>query len=127
MRNLTIPAALVFAAFLALPSCKDEVAGAAADNTASNERDRDGTNTTPIDQKNNENDLQIVQDIRKALVDSAQLSLNAHNVKVISTNGVVTLRGPVESSAERTSVENIAKAVSGVARIDNQIEVVTTP
>src|SRR5688572_16893526 len=120
MRYLTV---LALAALFALPACKDEVAGAAPDNTARNERDRDGANPTPIDQKNNENDLRIVQEIRKALVDDDQLSLDAHNAKVISVNGVVTLRGPVESDAERDAVAATATAVAGVTRVDNQLEV----
>jgi osmotically-inducible protein OsmY len=120
MRHLTV---LALAALFALPACKDEVSGAAPDNTARNERDRDGANPTPLDQKNNENDLRIARDIRKALLEDDQLSLNAHNAKVISSDGVVTLRGPVESSAERSTVEGIAKAAAGVTRVDNQLEV----
>ena len=120
MRHLTV---LAFAALFALSACKDEVSGAAPDNTARNERDRAGANSTPFDQKNGENDVRIARDIRKALLDDDQLSLNAHNAKVISSNGVVTLRGPVESSAERSTVEGIAKAVAGVTRVDNQLEV----
>jgi hyperosmotically inducible periplasmic protein len=120
MRHLTV---LALAALFALPACKDEVAGAEPDNTARNERDREGNNPTPLDQKNNENDLRIAQEIRKALVDNDQLSLNAHNVKVISVNGLVTLRGPVQSNAERDTVEVIATAVAGVTRVDNQLEV----
>lgn len=118
--------ALALAALFALPACNKEVSNAAPDNTARNERDRDGTKPTPIDQKNNETDLRIVRDIRKALVDNDQLSVNAHNAKVISMDSVVTLRGPVDSSAERTNVEDIARGVAGVLRVDNQLEVKAT-
>lgn len=121
MRYLAVGA---FAILFGLTSCKEEVAGAEkADNTVRNERDRDGASVTPGDQDNDENDLRIVQDIRKALVKNDQLSLNAHNAKVVSVNGVVTLRGPVESAAERTAIDNIAKGVAGVTRVDNQLEV----
>ena len=115
--------ALALAALFALPACKEEVSNAAPDNTAVNERDRDGTNPTPLDQKNNETDVRITQDIRKAVMDNKELSVNAHNAKVISMNGVVTLRGPVETTAERDTIEDIATAVAGVVRVDNQLEV----
>jgi osmotically-inducible protein OsmY len=110
-------------ALVALTACKQDVAGAEADNTARNERDRDGSTATPLDQGNAEGDLRIVEDIREALVDNDELSVNAHNVKVICVDGLVTLRGPVESTAERTTIESIAKGVSGVTRVDNQLEV----
>jgi osmotically-inducible protein OsmY len=121
MRHFTTGA---FIALLGLMACKEQVAGAEkADNTARNERDRADNTVTPVDQGNDDEDLRIVQDIRKALVDSDQLSLNAQNAKVICVDGLVTLRGPVESAAERTTIEDIATGVAGVTRVENQLEI----
>jgi osmotically-inducible protein OsmY len=51
------------------------------------------------------------------------LSMNAHNVKIITSNGIVTLRGPVKSQTERAAVEAKAKQVAGVQSVNNQLEV----
>ena len=102
------------------PSASDT----AADNTARNKRDADMDNTkTPIDQSESAEDIRITAEIRRALMDDKQLSTNAHNCKVITDKGVVTLRGPVDSQAEKDSIEAKAKAVAGVVRVDNQLEV----
>ena len=95
----------------------------AADNTDRNERDRNNT-VTPIDQGNNTDDLDTTQRIRRALMDDESLSAVAKNTKIVTANGVVTLRGPVESAAERTSIENAAREASGKNRVDNQLEII---
>jgi len=94
-----------------------------ADNTGTNVRDRDGGTLTAGDQGNSPEDLAITQEIRKALVADDSLSTNAHNVKVITTGGIVTLRGPVNTAAEKTRVFETAQRVAGVKRVDNQLEV----
>jgi hyperosmotically inducible protein len=99
-----------------------EKAPVAADNTKKNERDT-GNTLTPGDQAENEVDRTITQQIRKAVVDKDGLSMNAKNVKIITANGVVTLRGPVKSADEKADIAAIAQRTSGVARVDNQIEV----
>ena len=78
---------------------------------------------SPVDQAENGPDLQISQDIRKAIVADDSLSLDAHNVKVITAAGVVTLRGPVKSEQEKTAIEAKAKQVAGVTRVDSFLEV----
>jgi osmotically-inducible protein OsmY len=95
----------------------------APDNTDINERDRSGDTLTPPDQKENETDLALTQKIRQALVDDDALSVSAQNVKIISQNGTVTLRGPVKDQSEKDSIESKAKAVAGVDKVDNQLEV----
>jgi hyperosmotically inducible periplasmic protein len=94
------------------------------DNTGRNARDREGNTLTPADQNNNEKDLQITQDVRRALTDDKEMSVNARNVKIITRDAVVTLRGPVDSDAEKSKVEAKAKAVGGVARVESQLETV---
>jgi len=93
-----------------------------ADNTAKNERDRDTTNPTPIDQKNNQADIDITAKIRKQVVDT-KMSVNAQNIKIITQGGQVTLRGPVETADEKARIEEIAQSVAGPGKVDSQIEV----
>jgi osmotically-inducible protein OsmY len=95
-----------------------------ADNTAKNAA-TPGADVTA--QSESEADIQISAAIRKAVVDDKALSTNAHNVKITTANGVVTLRGPVKSDQEKSSIESKAKAVGGVARVDNLLEVEKNP
>ncbi|MES2641928.1 MAG: BON domain-containing protein [Myxococcota bacterium] len=101
----------------------DVPAAATADNTARNERDRDGATMTPFDQSESGPDIEITAQIRRAVVGAENLSANADNVKIMTSAGVVTLRGPVATDAEKASIEAMAKAVAGVTRVDNQLEV----
>ena len=106
---------------VAVASCTQNTAPVKADNTARNADSP--TAQTPVDQKENEADLQISQNIRKAIVADDSLSLDAHNVKVITSGGVVTLRGPVKSQQEKAAIDAKAKQVPGVTRVDNFLEV----
>ena len=100
-----------------------EDAGHDADNTDRNDRDRKGDTLTPLDQGKSEADRTITQTIRKAVVDNDNLSTNAHNVKIITVDGAVTLRGPVKTTEEKATVEALAQKASGVKSVDNQLEV----
>lgn len=102
----------------------DDKAGAAdADNTKRNARDADGNTLTPMDQGESEADRTITQNIRKAVVDHDSLSTNAKNVKIITQNGVVTLRGPVKSPEEKAAIAGVAQKTGGVKRVENQLEI----
>ena len=93
------------------------------DNSARNARDRDDQNKTTGDQSENEADRTITQNIRRAVTADDSLSTNAKNVKIITNNGTVTLRGPVKSEKEKAEIEAKAKQVVGVKSVDNQLEV----
>ena len=95
------------------------------DNTGRNVRDRNDATVTPGDQGSSDTDLKITTDIRQALTESDKLSMNAKNVKIITLDRVVTLRGPVESQAERDAIGKVAQSTAGVQRVDNQLEVDT--
>lgn len=95
-----------------------------ADNTGRNVRDRNNATLTPGDQSENESDRVISQKIRKLIMQDDSLSSNAKNVKIITNQGNVTLRGPVNSDSERSKIEAKAKQVDGVGRVINQLEVV---
>ena len=105
------------------------VAGAAdqheADNTGRNVRDRGDKTLTPLDQGGSAADRELTADIRRKIVGDNSLSTNAHNVKIVTIDGVVTLRGPVKSAAEKESVASKAQVAKGVKRVDNQLEVET--
>lgn len=93
-----------------------------ADNTDKNKRDRNESTLTPIDQSNDPADIKITAETRKMLVADESLSANAKNVKVITIAGVVTLRGPVASEAEKTAVAKHAK-MAGAKSVTNEIEI----
>jgi hypothetical protein len=95
----------------------------AADNTKVNRRDSDGAAPTPMDQGNNASDLKTTQEIRKAVVGDGSLSFTAKNVKIITTGGKVTLRGPVKTAQEREKIAAFARKIAGAANVDNQLEV----
>ncbi len=94
----------------------------APNNTAINDRDRDGTTKTSFDQNENQADIDITADIRKQLV-ATTMSVEAQNVKVITQDGKVTLRGPVSSAEEKQTVEKIATTVAGKDKVDSHLEV----
>ena len=98
-----------------------------ADDTARNERDRNDRTLTPMDQGGSAADRTITQEIRKSVVDNDGLSTNAKNIKIITVDGVVTLRGPVKNDAEKTTVAGIARKAAGVKRVDDQLEVERNP
>ena len=93
------------------------------DNTATNERDRSGETKTSGDQSNSSADLKTTQAIRQALMKDGELSTTAKNIKVITANGQVTLRGPVKTAQEKAKVDQIARSAAGGAQIDDQLEV----
>jgi len=94
-----------------------------ADNTALNQRDRSGDTATSGDQSNNSADIKITQAIRQALVKDGELSSTAKNIKVITANGQVTLRGPVNNAQEKAKVDQIARSAAGGAQIVDQLDV----
>jgi osmotically-inducible protein OsmY len=95
----------------------------AADNTARNKVDRNNATVTPIDQGNDKSDLEITAAIRRSLVKNDDLSTDAKNVKIITQNGHVTLRGPVESAGELRAIEKTAREIAGATRVDSHLQV----
>jgi hyperosmotically inducible periplasmic protein len=98
--------------------------GTSPDNSKVNTRDRSSAALTPMDQGGSESDRKITQQIRQELMKDGSLSFTAKNVKVITVNGRVTLRGPVKTEAERSSVEAAARRAAGSgAQVDSQLEI----
>jgi hyperosmotically inducible periplasmic protein len=104
----------------------EPVANPAAEHVPANNTghvwDRDENAKTAVQQSNNEGDLKITQRIRRMLVDDKSLS-TAYDVKIVTVDGVVTLRGPVVSEEERNTIANKATQVAGVRKVENQLEV----
>jgi hyperosmotically inducible periplasmic protein len=92
------------------------------DNSAVNVRDRSADVKTPIDQNENQKDIDITANIRKRVVDT-KMSINAQNVKIITQDGKVTLRGPVKSDDEKAQIEKLAHEVAGPTNVVSQLEV----
>ena len=118
-----VAAALVVALAVAAWVPASRAADYPADNSGKNVRDRQDNARTPGDQSNSKSDIAITQEVRKAVVADKALSTNAHNVKIITKNGVVTLRGPVKSPEEKDTIAAMAKQVAGVKNVDNQLEI----
>jgi hyperosmotically inducible periplasmic protein len=96
---------------------------AAPDNTKSNAQDPSNRSPTADDQTNNRSDLEITQQIRRSLMDDKSLSTYAHNTKIVSVNGKVTLNGVVKTPAEKSTVEQVAARVVGADRVVNNLKV----
>ena len=95
-----------------------------ADNTKTNQRDRNQNEPTADQQKENGTDRVLAQQVRRALVKDKSLSSYAHNIKVIAENGVVTLKGPVHSDQEKQAIEaKAAEAAGGSDKIKSEIDV----
>jgi hyperosmotically inducible periplasmic protein len=90
------------------------------DNTKQN---KDQTNPTADQQKMNPADRALTQKIRKAIHEDTTLSTYAHNIKIISQDGKVTLRGPVRSEDEKNNIEAKAIAVAGQGNVIDQLEI----
>ena len=107
-------------------SKSDEPAQTAAvepDNSGRNVRDADGATKTPGDQSESEADRTITQDVRQAVTADDSISTNGKNVKIITVDDTVTLRGPVKSEQEKTNIAAKAQQIAGVKKVDNQLEI----
>lgn len=87
------------------------------DNSAVNKTVTNDHQLTADDQSNAKSDVDLAAKVRRALVKDKSLSTYAHNVKVIVKNGVVTMKGPVQSDAERQTVTKIAADVAGADKV----------
>ena len=94
-----------------------------ADNTKTNQRARTQNEPTADQQKENTNDRQLTQQIRRAIVKDKNLSSDARNVKIITQNGAVTLKGPVKSEEEKQAVESKAAEVAGADKVNSELQV----
>jgi hyperosmotically inducible protein len=100
-----------------------EQASPAADNSKMNQRDQSKNEPTADQQKDNRTDLEITKQIRQSIVADKSLSTYAHNVKIITQDGRVTLKGPVRSEDEKQSVAAKATAVAGDNKVTDDLSI----
>ena len=98
-----------------------------ANDTAVNARDQYGAMPTPPDQGNGSADIKTAAEIRRAVVGDSALSMDAKNVKIVVKDGLVTLRGPVKTEAERAEVERKAASIAGVTNVENHLDIEKAP
>ena len=116
----------LLAGMATLTSAQDNSPQPPPDNTKVNQRDKDKTEPTADQQKENPSDRDIAQQIRKSVMKDKSLSTYAHNVKIIAQNGMVTLKGPVTSDDEKKAIETKAAAVVGQDKVTSELEVKPT-
>jgi osmotically-inducible protein OsmY len=95
----------------------------AADNTKINKRDTSSKELTADQQGETKQDRDLTQKIRRAIVKDKSLSIYAHNVKIITVGGMVTLKGPVRSEQEKKIIEEKASQIAGSANITSEIHI----
>jgi hyperosmotically inducible periplasmic protein len=95
----------------------------APDNTKANQQDRTAQSPSADQAKNNSSDREVMKQIRREVVQDKSLSSYAHNVKIVSKNGKVTLRGPVQSDQEKQTIEQYAKKYAGDQNVSNELSV----
>jgi hyperosmotically inducible protein len=122
MKNSTIVLAMLFG--LVAGACFGQATSTKADNTKVNKRDRNTGEVTADQQKVNASDQELTKKIRRSVMGDKALSTDAHNIKIISQNGAVTLKGPVMSDDEKKAIVAKAVAVTGSAdKVTDQISV----
>ena len=121
LQSLLPLGSLVFCVFLmAIPALSQDNQQTAPDNTKTN---KDQVGPTADQQKMNPSDRAVTQKIRKAIHEDQSLSTYAHNIKVITQDGKVTLRGPVRSEEEKNKLEAKAVSIAGQENVTNQLDV----
>lgn len=93
------------------------------DNSKVNKRDAEKGAVTSETQSNKKADLDLTRNIRRGITGDKEMSTYAKNIKIVSRDGAVTLRGPVKSTEEKQRIDSIAKKVAGAAKVDNQLEI----
>ncbi len=126
-RILALSALSIFACNAAIAAESVEKFGQsqakAPNNTAKNKRDKALSKPTAQDQSNTKSDTNITIALRKAILSQKGMSIDAQNVKIITENGILYLRGPVATANEKDLIGNLAKTSCGARAITNQLEV----
>ena len=124
---VAVSAALLFSsASLVQAAPPDDLAVNAskqADNSKVNVRDRDHQQMLPTDQPNDAGDVKVAAAVRRSLSKDSTLSTMAHNIKLVASAGVVTLRGPVASESEKAKIEELTSRTPGVTSVQNDLDI----
>jgi osmotically-inducible protein OsmY len=122
MKNIVLSAACVLVSIAAVSTAVAKEAPK-ADNTAQNEGAMRKDAVTAQKQGNSKRDVTVLAEVRKSIMAEKELSMDAKNVKILYSKGLVTLRGPVDSEEEKAKVQDLAKACSGVTSVKNMLTV----
>ncbi len=117
---LALSAAVLISAPPLTTAAQDSTA-TKADNAKKNKEENKGV--TAEQQKESKSDRETTRKIRRAVVKDKSLSIRAHNVKIVTTDGKVMLKGPVKTETEKTTIEKIAEGIAGKGNITNELEV----
>ena len=124
MKNSRVILSALFCGAAAIGQAQTPDPAVKPDNSATNKRDRNSSEPTADQQKMNAADQDLTQRIRQSIMADKSLSTYAHNIKIISQNGTVTLKGPVKSDAEKKNVMAKAVAVAGSdAKVTDEVSV----
>lgn len=124
MAKETLLFVILFVSAVFLVSIPGACLAQPADNTKINKRDTAPKELTADQQGQSVQDREITQKIRRAVVDDKSLSTYAHNVKIITVGGRVTLKGPVRSEEEKKAIEEKAAQIAGNDNIKNEMDIV---
>jgi hyperosmotically inducible periplasmic protein len=116
-----VPSLLLAGSVLAGPIQQEQQP--APDNTKTNQGDASKNAKTADQQKMNPADRETTKKIRSALMDDKSLSTYPHNIKIITTDGMVTLKGPVRSEDEKSAIEAKARGIAGDSNVTNNLTV----
>jgi osmotically-inducible protein OsmY len=119
----TVLAGVAFIAVGAAPIHAQSSANQAADNSGRNQVDKSRDTLTPVDQSNKPDDLKISRELRQSIVKDHDMSTDAKNIKIITIDGRVTLRGPVSTEQEKTTIAARAADIAGPANVHDELEV----
>jgi osmotically-inducible protein OsmY len=122
-RFFRFAASIAFLSGVLVVDARAQEQQATPDNSKVNKRDRSKQEPTADQQKENPSDREISRKIRSVIAHDKSLSIYAHNVKIITQNGDVTLKGPVHSDDEKAAIEEKAASVVGKDHVNNQLEV----
>jgi osmotically-inducible protein OsmY len=114
---------VLFVSVLFLVNIPGACLAQSSDNTEINKRDRSEKELTADQQGETKQDREITQKIRLAIVKDNSLSTYAHNMKIITVGGMVTLKGPVRSEEEKRAIEEIAAQIAGNGKIMSEIDI----
>jgi len=119
--KLSVLAGILMAGLAVYPASAQS--SAQPDNTKTNKQDRGSGAVTADQQKNDHSDRDVTKEIRKSVMSDKSLSTYAHNVKIITQNGEVTLKGPVRSDDEKKTIVAKAEQVAGSGKVNDQLSV----
>jgi hyperosmotically inducible protein len=95
----------------------------APDNSKTNKVDASNATATADTQSNSSADIDLTKRIRQSVMADKSLSTYAHNVKIVTNGGRVTLNGAVRSEAEKSAVEMKAAEIAGKENVTSALKV----